>query len=80
MRKPPKEVHEEPTVASIWINRCLYAISSLVVMASILVIVYGIGMQYAVLQVNLAVLYILLIGSITLLGYVEVTNNSCQSN
>jgi hypothetical protein len=54
----------------------LYALFTCIVAVSIIVVVYGIASGYAVLQVHPAVLLVLLVGTLTLLGYVEALHYS----
>ena len=65
-----------PKVAATLVDKALYGLFTLIVGASVLVVIYGIAMQYAVLQVHPAVLYVVLILTLTLLGYVEALHYS----
>lgn len=70
---PGVQVAPEPFV---WAERALYGLSSGVVGCSVLVVLYGIGKEYAILQVHPVVLYVLLFFALTLLGYVEALHYS----
>lgn len=64
------------STAELCYERALYVVFVGIVGCAVLVVLYGIGMEYAVLQVHPAVLYLLLFGALTLLGYVEALHYS----
>jgi hypothetical protein len=67
---------DEGRSGTLYLEWFLYALFTLVVSASILVVGYGIASGYAVLQAPPAVLYILLLLTLILLGYVEALHYS----
>lgn len=66
----------KPNESAELLQRLQYLVVTLVVVCSLIVVLYGIAMGYAVLQVHPVVLYLLLVSSLTLLGYVEALHYS----